>query len=124
MFFLADQDIWKVTLDLLRSWGHNVVTAKEIGMARASDEDLLKVAKGENRLFIIRDKDYGSLVFLGDIACPGIILLRITPETTDEVHAELAHLFEHHTEEELQRYFCTVEPKRHRIRHIPLSHLS
>lgn len=95
MFFLADQDIWKVTLDLLRSWGHNVVTAKEIGMARASDEDLLKVAKGENRLFITRDKDYGSLVFLGDIACPGIILLRITPETTDEVHAELAHLFEH-----------------------------
>jgi hypothetical protein len=52
VFFLADQDIWKVTLDLLRSWGHNVVTAKEIGMARASDEDLLKVTKGENRLFI------------------------------------------------------------------------
>jgi predicted nuclease of predicted toxin-antitoxin system len=82
VFFLADQDIWKVTLDLLRSWGHNVVTAKEIGMARASDEDLLKVAKGENRLFITRDKDYGSLVFLGDIACPGIILLHSGAQKT------------------------------------------
>jgi len=71
-------------------------------------------------VYLTRDKDYGSLVFLGKIACPGAILLRITPETIDEVHAELARLFQHRTEEELQKLFCAVEPKRHRIRHIPL----
>ena len=121
MRFLADQDVWKVTLDLLRDWDHDVLTAKQIGMARASDEDLLKEARRDNRLFITRDKDYGSLVFLGNVASSGVILLRITPGTIDEVHAELARVFEQHTEEDLRKFFCTVERKRHRIRHIPLS---
>jgi predicted nuclease of predicted toxin-antitoxin system len=118
--FLADQDVWKITLDLLRAWGHDVVTVYEIGMARASDDSLLREAERDGRLFITRDKDYGSLVFLGKTVCTGVILLRIAPETMDEVHAELGRLIQHHTEEELQKLFCTVEPKRHRIRQIPL----
>ena len=107
-------------MDLLRDWDHDVVTAKQIGMARASDSDLLREAERDGRLFITRDKDYGSLVFLGKIACPGVILLRIAPEIIDEVHAELARLLQHLTEEELQKLFCVVEAKRHRIRHIHL----
>ena len=55
MRFLADQDVWQVTLDLLMDWNHDVVTAKQIGMDRASDEDLLIQAEKDNRLFITRD---------------------------------------------------------------------
>ncbi len=119
MRFLADQDIWKITVDMLRNWGHDVVTAKDMGMARASDSELLIEAEKDNRLFITRDKEYGSLVFLSNIECRGVILLRITPETMEEVHAELGRLLKEHSEGDLQRNFTTVESKRHRIRHIP-----
>lgn len=118
MRFLADQDVWKLTLDLLREWGHDVVTAKEIGMATAGDEELLRQAKRDGRLFVTRDKGFGALVFLGKIDCPGVIFLRITPDTIDQVHAELSRLVERHTEDELQHFFSTVEPRRHRLRHI------
>jgi predicted nuclease of predicted toxin-antitoxin system len=120
MRFLADQGVWKITVDTLRNWDHDVVTAKELGMARASDIELLTEAKQVNRLFITRDKEYGSLVFLTNIECRGVIFLRITPETTEEVHSELGRLLEEHSEEDLQRSFTTVELQRHRIRHIPL----
>jgi predicted nuclease of predicted toxin-antitoxin system len=43
---LADQDLYDVTIKWLRGKGHDVVTAKELGLERASDEELLSKAKG------------------------------------------------------------------------------
>ena len=33
MRFLADQDVWKATVDLLWAWGHDVITASELDLA-------------------------------------------------------------------------------------------
>ena len=118
MRFLVDQDVWKRTVDLLRAWGHDVVTVSEIGLARASDEALLNEARNANRLFLTRDSDYGSLVFLGGTLSGGVILLRIRPENQDQVHAELKNVLAVHEVLELQKSFCTVEAGRHRIRRI------
>jgi predicted nuclease of predicted toxin-antitoxin system len=116
--FLVDQDVWKVTLDMLRAWEHDVISAREIGMARSSDQELLLRATKEKRLLITRDKGFGSLTFLGDFKASGVILLRIKPENQEEVHAELRKVLEAHDERELQKSFCTIEPGRHRIRQI------
>ena len=116
MRFIVDQDVYRVTIDQLKEWGHDVVTAKELGMQRAADEDLLKKAKERKRLFITRDKDFGSLVFLKGELSAGVIFLRMSPVTAREVHRELQRLFEEHTEPELEHLFCVVEPNRHRIR--------
>ncbi len=40
MRLLVDQDVYYVTIEWLRKEGHDVVTAKELGMQRAADEDL------------------------------------------------------------------------------------
>ncbi len=116
MRLLADQDVWKMTVDLLKHWGHDVLTAEEVGMARGTDEELLKEARRDDRIFITRDKDFGYLVFFGHIDCAGVILLRMSPKKTEEVHAELGRLLKEHAQAELQEYFTTVEPKRHRMR--------
>jgi len=44
MRFLADQDIYKITIDNRREWGHDLLTAKEIELQQAPDEGLLKRA--------------------------------------------------------------------------------
>ncbi|MDP3030004.1 MAG: DUF5615 family PIN-like protein [Deltaproteobacteria bacterium] len=118
MRLLVDQDVYRVTIEVLEKWGHDVATAKQFGMQRASDEELLKKAQETGRLFITRDKDFGSLVFLREEIATGVIFLRIAPKTITEVHAELQRLFIEHKEEELMRLFCVVEPRRHRIRHL------
>ncbi len=59
MRFLIDQDVYRITIDELKEWGHDVVTAKELGMQQASDQDLLRKAREIDRLLITRDKDFG-----------------------------------------------------------------
>ncbi|MDZ7625209.1 MAG: DUF5615 family PIN-like protein [Ignavibacteriaceae bacterium] len=115
MRFLTDQDVFHSTVTLLREWGNDVVTAKELDMSRAKDEELLLKAKELNRIFVTRDKDFGALVFLRDINC-GVILLRMTPSTLEDTHKELKYLLSELTEKELNQYFSVVEPNRHRIR--------
>jgi predicted nuclease of predicted toxin-antitoxin system len=119
MRFLVDQDIYKISIDNLREWGHDVLTAKELGLQQASDQDLLKRAQAEKRLLLTRDKGFGGLVFLNKELSTGVILLRMTPWVAEEVHHELYRLLEEHAEEELINVFCVVEPHRHRIRHLP-----
>jgi predicted nuclease of predicted toxin-antitoxin system len=118
MRFLADQDIYKITIDNLRGWGHDLLTAKELGLHQASDENLLKRARAEKRLLLTRDKGFGGVVFLNKELSTGVILLRMIPAATEEVHRELHRLLEEHGEEELKSVFCVVEPHRHRIRRL------
>lgn len=118
MRFFVDQDVYAVTVNKLRELGHDVVTAKEIGMERAADEDLLKKAKETSRILVTRDKDFGMLIFLKEGLATGVIFLRITPRSVESAHRELNRLFNGHTEEELMHLFCVVEPNRHRIRQL------
>lgn len=118
MLFLADQDVYKITIDFLKEAGHNVVTVKDIGMARARDEDLLKAAQEGNRILITRDKDFGELLFLKEELRTGVIFLRGAPKTFAEIHRELNRLLLEHNEHELKKSFCVVEVGRHRIRHL------
>lgn len=118
MRFLVDQDVYKMTVDVLREWGHDAIPVKEIGMARSQDQDLLGAARQADRIFLTRDKDFGELVFLKEEIGRGVIFLRVTPKTLGEVHRELKRLLVEHREEELKHSFCVVEPGRHRIRHL------
>jgi len=118
MRFLTDQDVYWITVGWLRKEGHDVVTAKELGKERAADEELLREAKRLDRRFLTRDKGFGALVFLRRELSAGVILLRITPTTVEEVHRELRRLLREHTEEQLRDLFCVVEPNRYRIRRL------
>jgi len=42
--FLTDQDVFAITVTFLKNLGHDVVTAAQLGMARESDRNLLRVA--------------------------------------------------------------------------------
>ncbi|MDI6760134.1 MAG: DUF5615 family PIN-like protein [Candidatus Brocadiaceae bacterium] len=118
MKILTDHDVYRITVDFLKRTGHDAVTAKELGLHRSSDKELLEKAKTTGRIFITRDKDFGMLVFLKKELCPGVIYLKITPSTINGVHSELQKILEKHAEKDLKTVFCVVEPHRYRIRHI------
>lgn len=118
MHFLIDQDVYQNTVGKLIDLGHDVITARQLGMQSASDRDLLRKAKETGRVFITRDKDFGALVFLEDALSKGVILLRIAPKIVEQVHDQLKRLLREHSESELQNLFCVVETNRYRIRRI------
>jgi predicted nuclease of predicted toxin-antitoxin system len=117
MRFLADQDVYALTINFLRGLGNDVVTAAQLGMAQAEDAGLLRLAQQQARTFVTRDRDFGALVFVQGSG-PGVIYLRILPSTQDAVHAELARVLALYSEQELQASFVVIEPGRHRIRKV------
>ena len=115
MRFLTDQDVYAATIGFLRGLGHEIVPAAQLGLARATDTQLLRVAQEQGRLLLTRDRDFGGLVFV-ERQGPGVIYLRILPATQSSVHAELERVLTLYGEDELRGAFLVVEPGRHRIR--------
>jgi len=64
MRFLIDQDVYRVTARFLSSLGHDIVPVALVGLSRANDEELLRLAREQDRILITRDRDFGSLVFV------------------------------------------------------------
>lgn len=118
MRFLADQDVYAITIRYLRDLGHDVITAYEIGLSEAEDIDLLRKAKKQNRIFVTRDRDFGGLVFVERLGS-GVIYLRMLPSTQNAVHEELGRMLKIYSENELKKAFVVIEPGRHRFRHLP-----
>lgn len=115
MKFLLDQDVYSVTAQFLKSLGHDVITAKDIGLSQASDNDLLLKAKEQNRIFVTRDRDFGNLVFVKGYNS-GVVYLRILPSTLESVHKEIKKVLISYSEDELNKAFVVVEHERHRFR--------
>jgi predicted nuclease of predicted toxin-antitoxin system len=113
--FLLDQDVYAVTCHLLRSLGHDVVTAAELNLSRSPDTGLLMRAAEEKRLFVTRDKDFGGLVFVERLS-KGVLFLRISPETLAATHEELKRVLSTYSEADLSAAFVVMEPGRHRFR--------
>ncbi len=78
MKLLLDQDVYASTAHFLRSLQHDIVTAAEIGASRKEDAILLRMAHEQDRIFVTRDRDFGSLVFVSDDP-GGVMYLRMLP---------------------------------------------
>lgn len=118
MRFLTDQDVYQTTIDFIKNLGHEVIRAKDVGLASSSDEKILTFAFSQKLILVTRDNDYGALVFLKHKKHFGVIFLKIVPHYVNIVHKELKQVFKEHSEEEFKISFIVVEPGRHRIRKI------
>ena len=117
MKFLLDQDVYTSTAQYLIHLRHDIVRVAELGLSRADDEKLLKVAQQQKRLFITRDRDFGRLVFLKRLYA-GVLYLRMLPSTQDAVHNELGSVLKTYDEIELVQAFVVIPPGGHRIRRL------
>jgi predicted nuclease of predicted toxin-antitoxin system len=115
MKLLLDQDVYAITKRLLSSRGHDVVTVAQIGLSRADDEEILRIAQEQGRILVTRDRDFGNLVFVKALGS-GVLYLRVLPSTQGAVHDELEFVLETYTEQELARAFVVIEADGHRIR--------
>ncbi len=77
MRFLADENLSRGMVNVLRERGHEVAWVRTDSPG-SSDEQVLARASSENRILVTADKDFGELAFRrGMPAAAGIVLLRI-----------------------------------------------
>lgn len=81
MNFLADAHISQEMVAMIRALGHDCLDSSAIP-ARMPDVDVLRMAAHQDRVVLTADKDFGELVFVHQVPCPGVILVRL--ELADE----------------------------------------
>ncbi len=118
MKFLLDQDVYAATARFLAGLGHDVTQAGQVGLSRATDEELLAVARQQDRIFITRDRDFGALVFVRALGS-GVLYLRMLPSTQESVHTELERVLRSYSEQELRKAFVVIGAGVHRFRRLP-----
>lgn len=80
MKFLLDQDVYAITAKFLVDAEHDVILVAQLGLAQATDEEILRTAQEQSRILVTRDRDYGNLVFVRAIGTDAIYL-RVLPTT-------------------------------------------
>ena len=117
MKLLLDQNIYACTMRFLANLGHDPIVVSTLGLARATDIELLQKSHEMGRIFVTRDRDFGNLVFIQNFGA-GIRYLRMQPSNQEAVHLELQRVLDAHSEDELMRACVVIEPGRHRFRQL------
>ena len=82
---------------------------------RASDEQLLAFALGEDRVLVTEDKDFGELVFVQRL--PHGPIVRLVELTVDQQVQAMAELLDRHADRLIGHVVVTITRGRIRIRH-------
>lgn len=77
MKLLLDQGLPRSAASLLREAGIDTVHVGDIGYATASDADILKKGRQENRIIVTLDADFHALLALAEATTPSVIRIRI-----------------------------------------------
>ncbi len=120
MRFLLDMPVSTLLLDVLQDHGHEGVHAYQIGKDRAPDEELLELARRENRVVVTADLDFPRLMALSLAAGPGLILFRGGNYSDQEMCDLLGRVLRKVPAESLERSICVVDRRRIRITRLPL----
>lgn len=104
--------------------GHSCRHVGDIGMSRADDPQIVKLAKKDNEVIITHDLDYGDILALSGERNPSVLIFRV--KNTHPSH--LMSLLDKYLEKLLESYekgaITIIEDAGVRIRELPvLSHV-
>lgn len=120
MKVLLDMPVSSSLLDVLHTHGHEGVHAHEIGLDRATDRQLLELARQGSRVIITADLDFPRLLALASASGPGLILFRGGNYSDAEMRDLLDRVLTQVTPDVLERSVCVVDRKRIRCTRLPL----
>jgi|SRR5208283_3845253 len=114
--FVADVNIEKAIVDLLREKGFDIKWVTEFNPAM-NDPALLRMATAQKRILLTNDKDFGEMVFLQKKLSHGTILLRVKGQQSNLKVRLVGRLIERHGDK-LAGHFVVVT--KDKFRFIPL----
>ncbi len=121
MKFLIDMALSPQLAHWLELRGHDAVHARNIGLHRAPDAQIMAIALDEGRVVVTADLDYARLLALTRAEAPALILFRGGNYSEAEAVERLAKALELVPAEEIQTSIVVIEKRRIRRRRLPLN---
>lgn len=87
--FLTDENISPKTLFFLRSQGLDIKDIKEKGLSGIKDNEVLNLAKKEDRIIITCDLDFANILRFPLETHSGILVIRAFPSTVENINSIL-----------------------------------
>lgn len=115
--FLADESCDFLVVRALRADGYDVLAVSEYTQ-RSDDRELIEQSYRENRIVLTEDKDFGSLVFVSQVATAGVILIRF-PGNRRETLVQTMRRFIQDKVDEIPGAFVVIQPGHVRISRNP-----
>jgi predicted nuclease of predicted toxin-antitoxin system len=122
MKLLLDQGLPRSTGFLLLKNGIEALHVAEIGLASASDANILEAALLEHRVLVTLDADFHALLALSGASKPSVIRIRIEGLRAEDLASLLAQILIVCEPDLIKGSMVTVTEKGIRVRQLPLLH--
>ena len=120
MKFLLDMPVSMHLCQWLRTQDHEATHVSQIGMASASDIDIIKLAKEQRSIIITADLDFSRLIALAGESSPALILFWGGNYKETELKALLDHTLRVISEQDLEKSIVVVDKTRIRKITLPI----
>ena len=120
MRWLLDQGLPRTAAILLREQSMDAVHVGDIGMAGASDPEILEVVERENRIVVTLDADFHALLAMSGAIRPSVIRVREEGLKGPSLCRLVLHLWERFAEALTKGCVLTATPTQARLRLLPI----
>lgn len=121
MRWLLDQGLPRSTALLLRQQNLDALHVGDIGMASASDSEIIEVALSENRIIVTLDSDFHALLAVSGAAKPSVIRIREEGLKGTDLCQLILQLRSQFSEAILKGCVLTATLKQARLRFLPIN---
>ncbi|MGC8491900.1 MAG: DUF5615 family PIN-like protein [Syntrophobacteraceae bacterium] len=118
---LLDENVSAAIGDFLRSMSFDVIHAKDIGMLGSSDEQIMEMARHEERTLVTFDKHFADVVLYPPNSHWGVIRIRINPPVLGDVTKAFAHFLKQFDMSTIRGTLIVLENDGFRIRRAALT---
>jgi predicted nuclease of predicted toxin-antitoxin system len=115
MKFLFDQSADFRLIPHLRSLGHDVSAVSRNYPHGLADEDVLAIARREQRILVVADRDFGELIFHQRLTHAGVLFFRLPGAQLQTKIEHLDKALQEHAEELAAGEFVVVAPGNIRV---------
>lgn len=113
---LLDANLSPATAVFLRTLGFDVSDLISRGLANLSDQEIVALAKREERIIVTFDLDFGEIYYRAQRGQIGVIILRLEDQTKRTVNAVLDTFFSSISPRiDLDRTLVVIDERRVRI---------
>lgn len=119
--FLADMNISPKTVAALQQAGWDIVRVSQRLPASASDDDVIALARQEQRVLLTQDLDFSTLIALSGATQPSLVTLRLLASDPESVTRRLLDVLPRIEDVLTEGCAVTVEETVVRVRRLPIA---